>query len=124
MKKYTWLLASVLLVGCSEQAETPPPVQVEKQEAVETEETPVSPTREQDEKESISEERAEALKLRELGIDDAIPSKIIEDNPHKRIILWSVDGQEIYKSIALLQKNHVKFVHLTKDGLLYDGPLE
>ena len=118
MKKYVWLIAVLFLVGCSEQAEPAPPVKIEKQEIVEKEEASDAP------RENVSEEQTEALKLRELGIDDAIPSKIIEDNPHKRIILWSIDGQDMYKSIALLQKNHVKFVHLTKDGLLYDGPLE
>lgn len=118
MRKYGLLLGGLLLFGCSEQAEPTPPVKVEKQEIVEKEEASDAP------RENVSEERAEAVKLRELGIDDAIPSKIIEDNLHKRIILWSVNGQETYKSIALLQKNHVKFVHLTKDDLLYDGPLE
>lgn len=118
MRKYGLLLGGLLLFGCSEQAEPTPPVKVEKQEIVEKEEVSDAP------RENVSEERAEALKLRELGIDDAIPSKIIEESSHKRIILWSVDGQDMYKSIALLSKNHVKFVHLTKDGLLYDGPLE
>lgn len=122
-KSYILILLSVILVGCSNTQEN-----TDKEESNNTQEstekTESNNTQENTDKEenNNTQEFVEKKKIKEITNFDG-NSKVILNNDYKRIILWTDNDNEKYKSIFLKKKNMLKIIDEKKDDQIYYGDI-
>ncbi|KAF1305714.1 hypothetical protein IV487_03200 [Enterococcus saccharolyticus] len=129
MKYYrvVFLVGALFLAGC--QASTPSTESVSEHSASSYQETQATSTIQEEMGEQ--EPSTENKNVVDQGMDEAtylsehlpleeLDSITLTDNRNKRVLLFSDDSGERYKSIYLKQKRWLKIVSLTDDELIFN----